>query len=254
MNSIQKSSVISLYIEPRFNGQKLSSATGFVSDSPCGPVLVTNRHVVTGRHQDTGECLSKLGAVPNELLINHNMKGRLGAWVPQVERLTGENDEPLWFEHPTLGSKADFVALKLTNTDGVELFISDLGINPPKISVEVADKISVVGFPFGLSSAGGFAMWATGFVASEPQVNHDDLPLFLIDCRSREGQSGSPVVAHRTSSDTVWLENGSMVANGQPMTRFLGVYSGRVNPESDLGKVWKPEALRELVNSLANFA
>jgi hypothetical protein len=54
---------------------------------------------------------------------------------------------------------------------------------------------------------------------------------------SREGQSGSPVVAHRTGSETVWLENGSMIANGMTATRFLGIYSGRVNNESDLGIV-----------------
>jgi hypothetical protein len=32
--------------------------------------------------------------------------------------------------------------------------------------------------------------------------------------------------------------------------RLLGVYSGRINEQSDLGMVWKLSAIRELVASL----
>ncbi|WP_428910707.1 hypothetical protein [Niallia sp. Krafla_26] len=46
-----------------------------------------------------------------------------------------------------------------------------------------------------------------------------DLPLLLIDhCRSRQGQSGSPVIAYRK--------------------------------ESDLGLVWKASAIKELIDSI----
>lgn len=247
---IQPQSVRSLYIEPRFNGQKLSSATGFVAVSPSGLVLITNRHVVTGRHQQTEECLSKQASIPNQLAIFHNKKGMLGQWVERVESLYDRHDNQLWYEHPTLGQRADFVAIKLNNMEGADFVECDLGINDPRIMIQVTDKVSVVGFPFGIRTNGGFAIWATGSIASEPEIDHDELPLFLIDCRSREGQSGSPVVAHRSSSETVWLENGSMIANGVPATRFLGIYSGRINKESDLGVVWKVSALTELVESI----
>ncbi len=247
---IQRYSAASLYLEPRFNGQKISSATGFIVISPAGPVLITNRHVVTGRHNETNECLSNQAAEPNQLAIYHNKANASGQWLIHVEPIRDQNNEKLWYEHPTLGPKADLVAVKLTNTQGIELIDSSLGVNDPRIKIEVTDKISVVGFPFGIRKIGGFAIWATGAIASEPQIDHDDLPIFLIDCRSREGQSGSPVVAHRSGSDTVWLENNAMIANGQPATRFLGVYSGRINKESDLGIVWKASAVRELVDSL----
>lgn len=251
MIHIRPQSVQSLYVEPRFNGQKLSNATGFIAMSRCGLILITNRHVVTGRHQQTEECLSKQAAVPNQLAIFHNKKGAIGQWVERVEPLYDGNSNKLWHEHPTLGQKADFVAIKLTNTEDADFAECSLGVNDPKIMIQVTDKVSVVGFPFGIKTNGGFAIWATGSIASEPEINHDELPIFLIDCRSREGQSGSPVVAHRSGSETVWLENGSMIANGIPKTRFLGIYSGRVNKESDLGIVWKVTALKELVESIS---
>lgn len=250
MIHIQPQSVQSLYVEPRFNGQKLGNATGFIAMSLGGQILITNRHVVTGRHQQTGECLSKQAAEPNQLAIFHNKKGVVGQWVERVEPLYDGHNNKLWYEHPKLGQGADFVAIKLTNIEGSDFVECSLGVNDPKIMTQVTDKVSVVGFPFGIRTNGGFAIWATGSIASEPDIDHDELPIFLIDCRSREGQSGSPVIAHRSGSETVWLENGNMIANGTPATRFLGIYSGRVNKESDLGIVWKVTALKELVASI----
>jgi plasmid maintenance system killer protein len=46
------------------------------------------------------------------------------------------------------------------------------------------------------------------------------------------------------------LEDGSSAVYNGPVTRFLGVYSGRVNEQSDLGFVWKAQALSELVDSI----
>jgi hypothetical protein len=108
--------------------------------------------------------------------------------------------------------------------------------------------VSVVGFPFGLTAGGALAVWATGFIATDPDVDYAGLPVFLIDCRSRQGQSGSAVIAHRTGG-AVATETGVMVGGGV-MTRFLGIYSGRVNAESDLGFVWKAAAIRQLVSAI----
>lgn len=237
----------SLLIELRVNGQPLSTGTAFAANAPRGPVLITNRHNVTGRHQQTGQPLSPTGGIPNEIVILHNRLNALGQWLPVVQPLHA-NNAPLWVEHPTLGAQADFVALPLTQLDQVHLYPYSLGVGDPPITVAPAEVVSVVGFPFGLTGGGCLALWATGFVASDPDVNFGNLPVFLIDCRSRQGQSGSAVIAYR-SGGAIATEQGLMLGGGQ-MTRFLGIYSGRVNAESDLGFVWKAAAIRELVNGI----
>ena len=70
-------SAMSLFLEMKFNGMPLATGTGFITVSSKGPVLVTNRHNVTGRRQDNDQPLSKTGGVPNELIIIHNVKDRL---------------------------------------------------------------------------------------------------------------------------------------------------------------------------------
>ncbi len=45
------------------------------------------------------------------------------------------------------------------------------------------------------------------------------------------------------------MENGSTAVIGE-VIRFLGIYSGRINEESDLGIVWKATALSELVAAI----
>lgn len=245
---IAKPSVQSLLIEMQFNGQALATGTAFVVETSKGPHLITNRHNVTGRNQETGQPLSKTGGIPNQLVIVHNQKGKLGHWVPRLEQLEA-NGAPRWVEHPTLGSRADFVALKLTALDDVELYPHELASPGPEIQVGPADTVSVIGFPFGLTAGGALAVWATGFVASEPDIEFNNLPILLIDCRSRQGQSGSPVLAYRSGGAVPTTDGNTSIFTG-PVQRLMGIYSGRVNAESDLGFVWKASAIQELVSAL----
>jgi Trypsin-like peptidase domain len=242
---LAKPSAQSLLIQMQFNGQPLATGTAFLVAAASGPLLVTNRHNVTGRDQASGQPLSPTGGVPNEVLIWHNVKGKLGHWVSRVEPLLA-GDRPLWREHPTLGPKADFVALPLTQLEEVEVYAHDINNVGPNIHVGPAEPVSVIGFPFGLAAGGALGVWATGFVASEPDINFADLPVLLVDCRTRQGQSGSPVIAYR-SGGMVAMADGSSAAFSGPVLRFIGIYSGRINAESDLGVVWKAAAIRELV-------
>jgi hypothetical protein len=246
VTEINPSSVLPLKIEMHFNGQLLSTGTAFVVQSSTGPLLLTNRHNVTGRDNTTGKHLSKTAAEPNEIVIFHHVKGRLGEWVKQAEPLfKGEPREPLWYEHPIYKERADFVALRLTQIAGVELFPCEINERSPYLTVGPAEPVSVIGFPFG-NSAGGFAIWATGFVASDPDINYDGLPILLVDCRTRQGQSGSPVVAFR-SAGFIKYSDGNTNAMPSGQARFMGIYSGRMNLESDIGIVWKASAIRELI-------
>lgn len=249
MPNISLPSIQSLLIKMEFNETQLSTGTGFVVISPNGtPHLITNRHNVTGRDQNTGKPLSSTLGIPNYITIIHNSSIGIGQWVEKREPLYID-DNPRWIEHPELGAKADFVALPLKNLSGVDLYPHHPQNPGPEIAIGPAERLSVVGFPFGISAGGGYAVWATGFMASEPDVNHDNLPIILIDCRSRQGQSGSPVLAYRSGGPVI-MTDGSALGFPGPVIRFIGIYSGRINSESDIGIVWKAGALAELVNIL----
>jgi hypothetical protein len=262
--TIEMPSVMSLFITMRYNGHDVASGTGFVAQSPSGRhVLLTARHNLTGRHAETGEVLSDFGTRPDELVVYHNASKRrhqFGKWKRCHESLLDKNNKPLWYEHPQLGNRADFAALPLTDTHGVQLYPYSLDERDRNAEVLIApaEPISVVGFPFGEGVGGHYAVWATGFVASEPAIDYNDLPIILIDCRTRRGHSGSPVIAYR-SGFAVTQGRGTMHGEACMMT-LLGLYTGRIKeeksqqatmrPTTDIGLVWKCGALKELVESI----
>ena len=227
-------------------GNTLAIGTSFVATSSTGVnFLITNRHNVTGRHHETGELLcTKTAAVPDSLSVWHNASSGLGQFVPVEVPLFNE-DEPIWIEHPVLGEKADFVALPITTNPEIILYPYKPSYHS-HMHIEPAQTVSVIGFPFGERTGASFAVWATGFIASEPEINYGGIPIFLIDCRSRPGQSGSPVILYHNGAGLLTHEDGSEVIS--PVSWLLGIYSGRINKESDLGIVWKTEVIAELID------
>ncbi len=236
----------SLYIEMRANGKTIDRGTAFVANSSSGAnFLITSRHNVTGRNQDSGDLLSEeTVAFPDSIAVWHNSSAALGEFIKvDVPLLVG--GIPQWIEHPVLQANADFVALPISDRQDIEIY-PYRAENLANMHIEPAETVSVVGFPFGERTGASFAVWATGFVASEPDINHGGRPVFLIDCRSRKGQSGSPVIRYRSGGGVITYDNGTEVVS--PICRLLGIYSGRINNESDLGIVWKAYALAELIN------
>lgn len=244
---ISKPSTQSLYLEVRSRGVPIGTATGFVVENAVGRCfLVTNRHVVTGRHQDTGTLLdTKTCAVPDEIVVWHNSTAEIGQYT-LVHVPLFVNEVRSWIEHPVLGSAADFVALSIVHLDGIRLCPYRLNYHE-HLRMHPAQRISVVGFPFGERTGRSFAIWATGFVASEPEIDHGGLPVFLIDCRTSSGQSGSPVIFHEEIGAFDIPNEGANETVSE--SRLLGVYSGRINAESDIGRVWKAYSVAELVDS-----
>lgn len=243
---ILEQSLRSIFISLQVNGVDLATGTGFILKAKSCYVLVTNRHNVTGEDNNTGFALSTSLQVPDSIVISHNSKAGIGTWVNRKENLYASG-KPLWYEHPTLKDKADFVALPLTQLDDVAFYPYDLN-QKNNMVIKPTDVVSVVGFPFGLTVGGRLGIWATGFISSEPEVDYQDLPIFLIDCRTRKGQSGSPVIAHRNPGAPYYNGNNVKMVTGGSVTDFLGIYSGRVNEQSDLGMVWKASAIRELLD------
>ena len=246
MPNIRIPSARSLFIATLVEDNALSSATGFVVSREGKHFLITNRHVVTGTNLITGKPLSTTGGLPNELRILHNKEGALGAWIAKTEALTA-GSSPLWHEHPSKNESIDVVALELTDLGGTDIHAYDPWSQTPDIALGPADELSIIGFPFGVSSS-GFPIWIKGAVATEPEVNHDGLPCFLIDSRTRPGQSGSPVIFYSAGGGTYRTKDGITHIGGGEIEQFCGVYSGRINRESDIGYVWKPQIVTDIID------
>lgn len=246
----------SLFIEMHFGETLLSTGTATLvansQSSHCA--LVTARHNLTGRHQDTGECLSKQAAIPDSVVIYfHETLDDLGdKWKKVRLPLYREDGTPWWIEHPTLGASADIVAINLTwGSDIVKYpYYLENELDRVNLVIDPSETVSVIGFPFGLSSYEKLPVWATGFMAQELSLITPEKPTFLIDCRTRQGQSGSPVIAYRAGGHR-HIKDGRVVStlSAGVVWEFLGIYSGRVNSESDLGRVWHVSAVKQLLGA-----
>lgn len=234
----------------------IATGTGFFYRVNGTDFLVTARHNFTGWDTERNTPLSSRGVGPTHV--------RVGFWMPpppggrydltqgleirlyQIALLQSSGDDdgvsmPKWLEHPTLGSRMDVVALPLQipTEDGV-LYVPWEPEKPPELWV--TEDISIVGYPYGLNS-NNVPIWARGTVASEPafmyMAGDRPLPLFLADARTRSGQSGSPVLLFRRPRTVLANDSGQLVITQGTQSKLLGVYSGRVNAESDLGFVWR---------------
>lgn len=226
----------SLFLRFRFGETILATGTGFLVPTNVGLGLVTARHNLTGIHQHTGDCLHRLGGIPDNVEIFHTGPAPI-SWINKVERLKSDSDEPLWIEHPQLRDKCDVVILPLTDTSGIFPVPYGAFGQHPDIAVQPTEQVSVIGFPMSQTGGAMLAIWCSGYVASEPAQDYAGQPQFLIDCRTREGQSGAPVIAYRNGPYT--SSGGGLTVESGPSWRPLGVYTGRIHPEADIGVVWK---------------
>lgn len=72
-------------------------------------------------------------------------------------------------------------------------------------------------------------------------------PTFFIDSTTHQGLSGAPVYV-LTNERTVWRQGATISTMGWPSANvFLGIYSGRAWDGSNLGHVWKAEAVDDVV-------
>lgn len=244
LSLVQQMSCSSLYIETYFNEHSVAVGTGFATTNSEGKLLlVTNRHIVTGRHQDTDKPLHRDAITPTRLAIFRTKWDQEGTlrWVSDERPLYDGSRSPLWVEH-SLGAQVDVAALPL-DSQGFDTLAVSL---KPKRDFEnpvQPQPVHIIGFPFGKRVGRGEAIWVTGTIASDPGVPYEGLPCFLVDCRSREGQSGSPVFIYSDGHYTrPWEETTT-----NPFCSLVGVYSGRINAQSDLGRVWTIAAIADVV-------
>lgn len=220
--------------------------TGFVVRTSGVPILVSNYHVLSGKHPKTQEALGG-PALPDRVLIPLLRKdtARL-TWTYRIQRVRDDEGNPLWVEHPQLGFRFDVVALPLAPPS--EALLLPYEVDPgADVDLVVGSGLAIVGFPKGMSASGITAIWKGGSIASEPDLDVNDEPYFWIDSNTREGMSGSPVIARRFGGSL--MKTGDYHVGAGVYDRTVGVYAGRAfdAPDMTLGRVWKWEEVRTVI-------
>ena len=244
--------------------------------------LITNWHNVSGKHFLNKAALMN-GCFPTRLVaklstydIEDSPEGSYG--IAPYDVPIYQNSEPLWFEHPELGSRCDVIALPLQRPDSCPTFMHNAAnrISDVRIPVEPGATVFIVGFPRSISVGFGLPLWKSGYIASEPcydvtiggkpqqfggLIGGIKLPAFFLDSQTREGLSGSPVFASyvgtwdtvdpysRLEPDAPGFWDRDDVSLGSKATEFVGCYSARIGPEEQgaaLGLCWRKDVIEKI--------
>jgi hypothetical protein len=172
----------------------------------------------------------------------------------EVEICKSDLTDPKWLEHPTLGRKVDVAALDVTEAVlGFQIEHVNMLESDAVLDLTVSQDVFVVGFPFGLRADAPAPIWKRGSIAIDPTFDPEGLPKILIDTATREGMSGSVVIArHFIVGRDYPKKDGT---RSQPILYSkidlaVGIYSGRHYPDlekAQLGIVWKRSAIEQTV-------
>ena len=192
---VERPSKFSLKVEMLFQGKSLAHGTGFLTNTKRGIVLITARHNLTGRHHKTSQCLHSKAALPDEIDVHFCVEEAEAHIFMTYRQPLFLGDNPRWFEHPILGSEMDVAALPISAAPNKKYHGLNVSDQIENLTLRPTSRVNVIGFPDMATSEQErhkFPVWATGFIASEPNIRQENT--FLIDCRGRSGQSGAPVI------------------------------------------------------------
>jgi Trypsin-like peptidase domain len=236
--------------------------------------LVTARHNVTGRHWQTNDFLSDRFTVePTHLRVlffanspeqwtvsplagNPRAANLQVLFRQHLVPLIGEDWRPIWTQHPQLGGDMDVAVVPFNPP--ADTMIRSWGPTPPRTGPEEApwpqlspgQDVFIIGYPYKLIVGPLLPLWIRGTVASDPPFGYQaagkTYPLFLIDARTRPGNSGAPVMRYRPPGTYVMRTNKTPGVTIGSDSDLVGVYSGRTRDESDLGFVWVMDEVDEI--------
>jgi hypothetical protein len=208
------------------NGTRaVSQGTGFffasttLDGKPDTVFLVTNYHVVTGRPPLT----PGPRAGDRIRFILHENPAELTR-VRQIELpLYDQRGDPLWVVSEAV-PKADVVLVPVPPEAyrDISLLVFTEAHTRGDIRIRPSSGATLLGYPYGFYDESHFLpVWKTGHVASEPSVDFNDLPTFLVDVSAFPGMSGSPVLA--VANGIYESEDGTM-RSGRVL-KLLGIFS-----------------------------
>lgn len=227
--------------------------------------LVTNHHVLTGSSPSE----NKPPVGDNIAFQFHYSETEPGKIKTIRFPLFAKNGKPVWITSSSYPG-ADLAVIPLVTSLYQDCKINCISAEwaKGKLKVRPTTNVTLVGYPYGFyDKKNALPIWKTGSVASEPKIDFDGKPLFLIDVSAFPGMSGSPVFA--ISYGMYEMEEGGTTVGG--IRRFLGVYAsmqmvgkekyleeivhdarfGIVDYESlEIGHVWKADLILETVKSI----
>lgn len=236
--------------------------------------LITARHNVTGRHWQTNDFMGGYHMEPTHLRVmfftnppeewsvsrseDNPRVGNIQILLRQyLVPLIGPDWKPLWKQHPLLGGAMDVAEVPFSPP--ADVITMSWERTAPRTEPDQApwptqlfpgEDVFIVGYPYRLTTGPVLPLWIRGVVASNPVFGYSDgqmaYPLWLIDARTRKGQSGAPVMRYRAPGTIVFRNDGQPGRTQFPDSDLLGVYSGRTSDESDLGFVWPMDEVDEI--------
>jgi hypothetical protein len=252
-HSIDEPSLLSLKVKAQRESREgtpltITEGTCFLVQDRGHDFLITNRHVLTNRQPDDPERqVAGSSSLPSFLRVEFTGE-TLNTWRSHRVELYSETDgRAVWLQHPS-GTHVDVAIIPIPRIPGTTYRHYELEPVTP-MTRNVAMDVSVIGFPFEIPVDGHLPIWARGTVATEPALNYRGDRAFLIDSRTRSGQSGSPVILWAPPMSVVPIQGHGAVVRSQASFELLGIYSGRITKDSDLGRVWKREVIREILDA-----
>ena len=248
--------------------RQVSQGTGFFFAStdargePATVFLVTNYHVVTGhapmanRPRSGDRIRISLHEDPDDLSKNRIIE------LP----LYDSDDRPIWIASEALPD-ADVVLVPLPPKvyEGVRMFVFTEAHTRGDIKIRPTSGATLLGYPYGFyDTVNRLPVWKTGHVASEPSVDFENKPVFIVDVSAFPGMSGSPVLA---VANGIYESEDGVMRSGRVL-KLLGIFSAmpvvkdsRVDPTAadpadrrpevslQLGYVWKAGLVADLARS-----
>ena len=190
----------------------ISTGTGFffafrVGDGQQIPLIVTNKHVVEGATSGTF------------VLTKRATDGSPQMGTHEVIKL--DNFEALWHKHPDdIVDLAVFpIAPLLLSAEAQNISLFYITLDDSLIptsetneSLSGVEDITMIGYPNGIwDTKNNMPIVRRGITATNPKLDYNGLPLFVIDCACFPGSSGSPVL--------IFNQGGYMDAKGNT---FMG--------------------------------
>jgi len=247
----------------------VSQGTGFffVHKYAQGDVLflITNYHVLTGEAPGGSE-----PPIGNNIEFFLHKSADSPADVKSIRLpLFTTEQRPIWIS-PNNPPDADVAILPIPSAAYRDCNINCLSPDwaSADLRVRPTSRVTLIGYPYGYyDSTNQLPVWKTGSVATEPDIDFDGKPLFLVDVSAFPGMSGSPAVA--VAHGTYETGDGNVSVGG--IRRFLGIFASMQIREEDryleqlphastlgiraqeslqLGHVWKARLITETVEAI----